>query len=263
VHIVAIYDWKEETAEVKQAISAALGITVYEVGQRLLAGSPLVLASFADSQQAQVLVKKLNQIKIATLVVDTEQIRSRANNFIVQRFKLHTSSLSLRLDDGQLVEIPYGEINILIPVTSIVDKSETKTVTEHRFSLGRTIITGGIPMTEKIKYKQEIRNINIGKLLYLYARGKQQPLIFNQSIMVYNGLGSAMKTSQEQNFTYLINELHRLCPWAVYDDRLFKRIGQSRLLGPTLNPETNLDIAIEILVQYLRVSTKNNNTKIP
>jgi hypothetical protein len=124
-------------------------------------------------------------------------------------------------------------------------------------------MTGGIPMTEKTKYQKEVININIGKHLYLYAQGKQQPVIFSQNKVAYDGLGPAMKVSQEQNFTYLINELHQLSTRAIYDDRLLKRITQNRLLGPTLNPETNLDIAIEILVQYLQISAKNNSTKIP
>jgi hypothetical protein len=39
------------------------------------------------------------------------------------------------------------------------------------------------------------------------------------------------------------------CPAAVYDDRLLNRAGQTRLLGPLLTPEANLDLAVEILAR--------------
>jgi len=54
------------------------------------------------------------------------------------------------------------------------------------------------------------------------------------------------------NFAYLASELRRHSPQAVYDDRLLNRVGQVRLLGPVQNPETNLDLAAEILAQSLR-----------
>jgi hypothetical protein len=70
--------------------------------------------------------------------------------------------------------------------------------------------------------------------------------------MVYDGFGAAMKLSRELNFAYLKSELRRLCPEAVYDDRLLNRLGQVRLLGPALNPESSLDLAFEILARSLQ-----------
>jgi len=254
VHVVVIYGWKEETTELAQAISRALGKTVYEVRQRMICGSPIVVACFADPQQALVLVKKLNQSEIATLVVDATEVRSRAGHFIVRRFELNESSLHIEMGDRQRAEIPYGEIDVLLPGTSMVKYSETKTVTERKFSLGRTIIAGGIPMSKKVKHDMDVSTVKHRKVLYLYFGRRQQPVVFSQDSMTYDGLGAAMKISRELNFTYLISELHRLSPGAAYDDRLLKRVGQVRLLGSTLNPETNLDLAAEILARILRPS---------
>jgi hypothetical protein len=259
MHIVVINCWREETEESAQAISRALGITVFEVRQRMICGSPAVISSFADPQQALILVKKLNQIGIATMVVDATEVRSRAGNIIVRRFELNESSLRLETDDRQRAEIPYGKIDLLLPCTSIVKYSETKTVTERKFSLGKTILAGGIPMSKKVEHQKDMTTEKYRKVLYLYVGRRQQPVVFSQDGMAYDGLGAAMKISRELNFTYLMNELHRLSPGAAYDDRLLKRIGQVRLLGSTLNPETNLDLAVEILARTLRPSTRSNN----
>ena len=112
-------------------------------------------------------------------------------------------------------------------------------------------------MSKKTEYKQEESFLKHKKVHYLYVTGRQQPVIFSQEGITYDGLGEAMKISRELNFTYLIGELQRLCPGAAYDDRLLRRIGQVLLLGPTLNPDTNIDLATEILARNLRLSSKS------
>jgi hypothetical protein len=251
MHVVVIHGWKEETAELVQAISSALGITVFEARQRMIGGGPAVLASFADPQQALALSKKLNQNGIATLVVDAAEVRSRAGHFIVRRFELNESSLHIETSDWQRAEIPYGEIDLLLPGTSIVGYSEKKTITERKLSVGKTLLAGGIPMSKKVEHQEEVTTEERSKVLYLYA-GNRLPIVFSQNGMTYDGLGAAMKLSRELNFTYLISELRRRNPRAVYDDRLRNRVGLVRLLGPAQSPENNLDLAVEILARSLR-----------
>jgi hypothetical protein len=251
MHIVVIHGWKEETTELVQAISSALGIMVFEARQRMIGGGPAVVASFADPQQALALAKKLNQNGIATLVVDAAEVRSRAGHFIVRRFELNESSLRIETGDWQRAEIPYGEIDLLLPCTSIVGYSEKKTVTERKLSVGKTILAGGIPMSKKVEHQEEVTTEERSKVLYLYADNRL-PIVFSQNGMTYDGLGAAMKLSRELNFTYLISELRRRSPGAVYDDRLRNRAGLVRLLGPAQSPETNLDLAAEILARSLR-----------
>ena len=152
---------------------------------------------------------------------------------------------------------------MLLPATGIVEYPETKTVTERKFSLGKTILSGGIPMSKKVKHQEKVATEERRKVLYLYTGRRQQPVVFSQDGMIYDGLGAAMQLSRELNYTYVISELRRLSPGAAYDDRLLKRVGQVRLLGPALDPETNLDLAAEILARNLRPSPKSNDTSVP
>jgi len=251
MHLVVICGWKEETAELVQALAAALGITVYEARPRMIGGGPSVVASFADPELALALAKKLNQSGIATLILDAAAVLSSADYFIVRRFELNEWSMRIETSDGHWAEIPYAEIDLLLPATSIVGSSETKTVTERKLSIGKTVLSGGIPMTGKVERQEEVASEERRKVLYLYA-AKRSPVFFSQNGMTYDGLGAAMKLSRELNFNHLMSELRRFCPGAGYDDRLLNRIGQVRLLGPALNPETNLDLAADILARSLR-----------
>jgi hypothetical protein len=251
MHVVVIHGWQEETAELVQALAVALGITVFEARQRLIGSGPAVVASFADPHLAQALAMKLNQSGISTLIVDAAAVRSGTGHFVVRRFELGERSLRIEAVDGQSAEIPYGEVELLLPGTRIAGQTESKTVTERKFDLGRTILSGGIPVTKKVARQEEVTTEERTKFLYLYA-GNRPQVVFSQSGMTYDGFGAAMKMSQELNFTFLTSELRRLSPAAGYDDRLLNRVGQVRLLGPAQNPGTNLDLAAEILARSLR-----------
>ncbi len=69
--------------------------------------------------------------------------------------------------------------------------------------------------------------------------------------MNFDGLGSAMQLTRDLNFAYLKRELQRLAPQARYDDRLLKRAAMIRLIGPTLSPEADHDLAFEVLSRSL------------
>ena len=251
MHVVAIHGWKEETPELVQALAAAAGFMPYEMRQRMIGGGPSVVASFADPQQARILSAKLNQGGVATLIIDSDEVRSKSGRFVVRRFELKEFSLRIENGDGQSSEIPYGDINLLLAGVRTLGHSETVTVTERKFSLGKTILSGGIPLTTKVERQEEVSSEEHENMLYLYS-GEKPPIVFRQSCMVYDGFGPAMKLTRELNFFYLKSELRRLCPAAGYDDRLLNRLGQVRLLGPAQNPETSLDLAFEILARSLR-----------
>lgn len=253
MQVVVIHGWKAETPELVQALAAVLGITAYEARQRLSGGGPAVAAHFAALDQAQALAKRLNQSGFATLIIGAEEHRVSTGHFLVRHFALNEAALRIEQADRQAEEIPYGEIDLLLSATMIVEYAEKKTVTGRKFSLGKTIMAGGIPMSKKVERQEEVTSEERSKVLYLYA-GNRQPAIFSLNGMIYDGLGKAKQVSREANFTYLIKELRRLSPLASYDERLRNRAGLVKLLGPALDLETNLDLAVEILARTLRQS---------
>ena len=250
MHVVVIHGWSEGSAELPQAISAAAGITLFEVRQRMIGGGPAVLASFGEQHRARSLAAALNQSGVATLVIDSELVRSGIGHFVVRRFELGDSSLRIESVDGVTSEIAYGGVDLMLSGTRIVGQAELKTINERKFSLGRTILAGGIPLTKKVSRQEEVTSEERTKVLYLFS-GDRPQAVFRQSGMTYDGFGTAMKMSQELNFAHLSSELRRLIPKALYDDRLVNRLGQVKLLGPAQSIEAGLDLAAEILGRSL------------
>ncbi|HMK48899.1 MAG TPA: hypothetical protein VK435_02510, partial [Thermodesulfovibrionales bacterium] len=90
------------------------------------------------------------------------------------------------------------------------------------------------------------------EFLHLYYSESATPLVFIESSLQYDSLGSSIQPSRNANFAFLLSELRRRCAKAVYDDRLVNKAGQSRLLGPRFDPERHLDLAITLLSRSLR-----------
>ena len=231
VYIVVIHGWREATAEPMQALAAILGVTVFEMRQRMMGDGPAVVASFADPHQAGSLAEKLRQCGVSTLVVDAAEARSRSGRFMVRRFELCGRRLSVEAVGGETAEIPFEEVALLFPAICIVGQSETVTVTERKLNIRATLLSGGIPMMKKVVRQEEVRAEEREKALFLYA-GNSPAVVFRQNGMTYDGLGGAMKASRELNFALLAGELRRLSANATHDDRLLQRAGQVRVLGP-------------------------------
>lgn len=250
MHIVAVHSWLKDEAEVAGIIAATLGILVYEARQRITGGGPTVLACLADPVQAGELADRLVAAGVPALLLDREAVRQKRQPFPVSRFRLG-AALRVESTAGEVRDIAYDTIQLLLAVIASTRMQSTATVTERKFSLGKTLLAGGVPMSKKVTREETVISDDRDETLWLYGRG-QGPVIFNRSVLKYDGLGSAMQMSRDLNFIHLRNELRRLAPQAGYDDRLLKRAGLIRVLGSTLSPETDLDLAVEILARTLR-----------
>jgi hypothetical protein len=248
--VVAIYGWCEETPEMVQALAGALGIMVFEARQRLIGGGPSVVASFADQQQARVVAEKVSRVGIKALIVDATAVRLRGCFFIVRRFKFEERVLKIEAHNGQQEAIPYAEMELLLTGTSVVGVSETKTIVEKKFSMGKTLLAGGIPMTTKVERQEEVLSEESEQLLYLYAHNRPTA-VFSLNGMNYDGFGAEMKLSRKLNFSHFVTQLRLHASGAPFDDRLLNRMSQVRLLGPAQGREASLDLAAEILARCL------------
>ncbi|NVN99621.1 MAG: hypothetical protein HXX17_09875 [Geobacteraceae bacterium] len=248
--VVAIYGWREETPEIVQALAGALGIMAFEARQRLIGGGPSVVASFADLQQARELAVKVCGCGIKSLIVDAIAVRQRGSALIVRRFRFESSALQIEGHNGQQERLPYAEMSLFITGTSVTSFSESKTVVEKKFSMGKTLLAGGIPMTKKVERQEEVTSEESEQVLYLYANDRPTA-IFSLNSINYDGFGAEMKLSRKLNFAHLVSQLRLHAPGTPFHDRLLVRNSQIRLLGCAQGREASLDLAAEIVAQCL------------
>ncbi len=248
MYVVIIHHWQEATAERAQSLAAVLQVAAFDARLRLIGKGPAVVATFGEPDPAQALLMELQEVGFKGFVLDASAARASKPLYNVHRFELADTMLHVEAANGQKGRVLFSEVELLLPTTRISGYAEAKTVTERKFSMGKTLLAGGLPMTSKVERREVVASEERERVLFLCA-GNHPWLVFSQGSMVYDGLGEKMKFSRDMNYIELVSELRLRCPGAGYDDRLLNRAEQARLLGPTLRPETNLDLAVEILAR--------------
>ena len=122
---------------------------------------------------------------------------------------------------------------------------------ERKFSIGRAVLSSGLVLTKATKSTRQVTTEDREGFFNLYS-GNRLTLVFRESALIYDSLGSALKPSRVANFAYLLAELRQRQPNTVFDDRLLRRAEQAVLLGPLLPPEEHLEIATSLLAKILR-----------
>jgi hypothetical protein len=253
MYLVVLHDWKMEEGAVAMFVAEKLGTVAFEARQKLAGGSPVVIATFADQDHARALVDSLSQEGLPAFLIDTEEVRKNQSACYVHRFVLGEEALKVESRDGESCEIEYGTIDLLlVAICKAGEIQTTGTETSRKFSLGKTLLAGGLPMTKQVKTGKVVTVEERDESLWLYTHDRAL-FIFDRPVMNYAGLGEAMQLTRDLNFAHLKNELKHRAPGARFDDRLLKRAAMIRLLGPALNPEVDHDLAFEILSRSLRL----------
>ena len=253
MYLVVLHDWKMEEGAVAVFVAKKLGTMAFEARQKLAGGSPVVIATFADQDHARALVDSLTQEDLPAFLIDTEEVRKNQFACYVHRFVLGEEALKVESRDGESCEIEYGTIDLLlVAICKAGEVQTTGTETSRKFSLGKTLLAGGLPMKKQVKTEKIVTVEERDEALWLYTHDRAL-FIFDRPVMSYAGLGEAMQLIRDLNFAHLKNELKRLAPGALFDDRLLKRAAMIRLIGPALNPEVDHDLAFEILSRSLRL----------
>jgi len=254
MHVVVIHHKHEVTPEKVQALAAALGVTAFDARQRLSCPCPVVVSTQADRQQAELTRQQLQESGFETFVVDVHAALNERPVFIVRSFAFQDDCLRVCDSENRTVSIAYKEIRLMLPSSRTLLQAEVQTVTERKFSVGKSLMAGGIPMTKKVTRKETVSEENREQALYLCNKNRAR-VVCSQNTMSYQGFANAMKPSREMNYTLFVSKMRHRSPAAVYDDRLMKRAEQVKLLGPMLDPDLYLDLAVDILATS--VGTRN------
>ena len=252
MHIAAIHNLSQNKA-LAETLAAALGATVYEALSRLRppGTGPFVVGVFAAIGPAEELMKRLRAGGFEVALLKEDEIETEAAGFIVRKFRFSKDALIVESRKEESLAVDYSSIDLIIRGTSIEQSAVTETIKEKKFDPGMALLTSGLKMTKITEKTLKSTMQTREGFFYLYA-GDQQTLIFREGGLTYDALGIAMQPTRQANFVYLLEELRRRSPEAVYDDRLLNRAGQVQLLGPALSPEKHLNIATSLLAKVLR-----------
>jgi hypothetical protein len=256
MNIVAIYGLNKDKEGLAATLAALLGVTVYEALARLRTpgNGPLTVAVFAETGQAAALAERLQSGGFNSSVLAAGEIETEGRAPVVRKFSFGESEIGGTTEKGGSLIIPLQSIELILRGTAIVSDVRTETMKNRSVSPGRAVLSGGMMITKTVTSVRQVATEERHGFVNLYD-GDSLQAILRENILVYDSLGPELRHSRAANFTFLIAELRRRCPAAMYDERLLSRSGQVGLLGPSLNPEEYITAATALLGKVLRNRT--------
>jgi hypothetical protein len=248
-HIIAVGRLEGKGETLAAALAKALGLTMFEARSRVRGPAPRVVAVLADRGRAEAAMVALQAAGLWPLLVQEEDLEHEADRVAVRAFKLLPGAVELEARDGQRLTVHDGQFRWLLKGTTWERELITDVNTVRKFSPGKALLTGGLMLTSKKKIETNRQELHTEGFLAVGLRDGPT-LMFREKEVQYQGLGPAMQPTRFANFVALAQELRRRAPSAFYDERLMSPAGQAHLLGPTLPPEENLDLAIWLLAAW-------------
>jgi len=247
MYAVVIHHNHEVSPEAIQALAEVLGVTVFDARQKLAGQGPVVISTYAQSAQAESILTKLKNNEFRSFISDVDAALNDCPVLVVEKFELNEDHVSVYETGGRKATIAYKDIKFILPSVQRRKVTKQNSVTERKLSIGKTVMMGGLPMSKKVTRQETVMQDEPEHVLYLCG-GNRARLVCRQNSMTFEGFKDEIEFTREMNYKLFISKICQSCPDAVYEDRLMKRLEQAKLLGPTLNPDCYIDLAVDILI---------------
>jgi hypothetical protein len=258
VYVVAIAELNGAIEAETGPLASDLGITAYETRLLLAPGTPALVLTTVDKEQAIDLVARLRARGHVAIAFDASAVVASRAMTSMRRFRLHAESISL--DDQPNEQLPYESVVALVAAVHRQRTQNEGEVRERKLSVGRAVMSGGLVMTRTVKH--DTRSVTEGRepVLYLFRRGAGTPWILRERGTSWVGLGRPVVPLAADNFRSAVGALRERMPRAAYDDRLVTRrsapermlvVGGAGSTTRTTSSEAGIDLLAHLVALAL------------
>jgi hypothetical protein len=233
MQIIALSRWGAPLETELPALAKLLGVVPYDLRLRIAGATPVVLTTTPDLARAKELTSLLRMRGHGIVVCDGDAVPGPNQQVAVREFVFGASTFECKDGPGRAIDIPYVDIQALVRVAQISTAEQTTTTTEKKFNAGMAVVSGGLIMSKKVEKVAHTASETREQVLYLFRRGyteRPTPIVFRESYVRYQGLGTALKPSTILNIGTLAETLRARVPHALYDARFMT---QKRKVGLT------------------------------
>ena len=190
----------------------------------LLAGKvPKVIAHYDSTQTAESVTQNLRDLGLAAIACKDSELRQFPQTFKAQTLEFGEKEVLFRDSAGSEKRVVENNVFLILVGRMETSVGVETTQTKTKFSLGRTLIMGGIPIWRKVDEKSTTQSIQAENFARLYARKSPDPIVdIFQQHMNYSFLGAKIAASSLPNFGTVVGRLREVFPQAIFDNRLAK-----------------------------------------
>jgi hypothetical protein len=252
VHVAIVPSGRLETDLIKQVANI---ISKDPYGTRLLLAGmvPRIVAQYDTTQAAELAAQHLRSLGLLTMVCNDSELRKPCQGFKAISMAFEGRTILFRDKTGQTRRMGLGEVFLIIR-GNIQTYMETESITtDTKFSLGATIMTGGIPIFRKVQTKTKDKSIRTEGFLRFYGWTSPEPSVeILQHDFDYSFLGSETVISTLINFNNLVARIRGTLPETIVDERLMNPF---RVDIYTATPQESIEINCKLIyMQYQALS---------
>jgi hypothetical protein len=212
--------------ELVNKLASIIGKSPYETRLRLTGKIPKIIVNFDVVPQAESAAQSLRALGLVVSVVSDSVLRKPWQIFRARSLKFEEQAITFYDRAGQSKNM---EASALFLILSARMQHETQTeVTKivKKLNITATLLTGGIPVTKKVKQKETSKSYQNINFIRLYGRMAPEPVVeIRQQNFDYSFLGSEMASSAAANYLIAVRKIREAFPQAIFDDSLVQPFG--------------------------------------
>jgi hypothetical protein len=204
-------------------LATAINKTPYQA-RLLLAGDVPKIAARCDTMQAaESLIRSLQHLGLAAIACEESNLRRLTQTFKAETVEFREKEVLFRDGANREKKVVRENVFLLLAgrVESFLEAETTKR--KIKFSPGRTLLAGGIPIWRTVDEKTRTHSAQAESFVRLYELHSAEPGVdIFQKHMNYSFLGADLAVSSLANFAALVQRFRQVFPLAIFDDRLAK-----------------------------------------
>jgi hypothetical protein len=212
--------------ELIEKVGAVIGKNLYETRLRLTGKIPKIIANYDTMQRAELAAKSLRELGLVVIVFSDSELRKPPQVYKAHSLKLEEQAIMFCDRSGQARRMEAREAFLILSGRMQTYTEAEVTKTTRKLNVTATLLTGGIPITKKVKEKTISKSYQTESFVRLYDRTSPEPAAeIPQHDFDYSFLGPEMVSSAAANFNIAIRKIREAFPQAIFDDRLTEPFG--------------------------------------
>jgi hypothetical protein len=244
---VAIVPLEKLDLKVANTVAAIIRKEPYTTRLLLSGKIPRLAAHYQSQEEATEITRSLKALGLTVFICDDAFLR-RSPDAVFRAFTLNVGedTITFRNQGGESQVTGKQDIFLIIRFDKQHVTVNKTTTTKIKFSLGKTLMTGGIPIFDQKKETTTTESTQTEMILRLYDRASPDNYVeIAQHSMDYSFLGEKRGYSSKANFNTVTELLKTTFPEAIFDDNLV------RLSGSKVTTDTDSEMEMNCRLLYL------------
>lgn len=234
--------------ELIKKVAAIVAKNLYETQLCLTGKIPKIIANYYNMQMAESTANSLRELGLVAIVCTDSELRKPPQIYRAHTLKLEEQAMIFRDRIDQERRIESGEMFLIVRGRMQTYTETQVTKTTRKLNVAVTLLTGGIPVTKKVKEKSTNISYQTESFVRFYRRVSTEPVVeILQQNFDYSFLEAEMASSSIANFNATVTKIKNAFPQAIFDDRLVAPFGSDT---HSAVPKANIDANCKLIYWY-------------